>query len=352
MPLPATNLAKIRTLVRQLTKSPSEQLLATQDIDDNVNTFVLYDFPEHLRLFALRKVFRFWTSPNIAVYSTVNTPNTSPLFNFQNLYITVHDPVYIAGFKALYTQSREQFYDMYPFINSLRRVATGNGVLTTFAGFIPSGGGPAFPPDVTGGVPFLQNRVLFDSIAVDNSGLSMTDFPISSTIGNLRVPNAQPTSTTVQDPNNFVNYLTGQFVVTFPLAPGANKRINSQTVPYVAQRPQAMLFYNEEFVLRPVPDQPYEINMEVYVRPAALLDAGSSPQLEQWWQYIAYGAAKKVLEARLDIDTVALIMPEYKKQEALVLRSTIVQNTNERTATIYTEQSSAFGGPWGWNQNN
>jgi hypothetical protein len=341
MPLPATNLGRIRTLVRQLTKSPSEQLLATQDIDDWVNTFILYDFPEHLRLFALRQVFKFYTSPNIDTYSTVNAPNADPLFNFQNLYISVHDPIYVAGFKTLYTQSREQFYNIYPFINSLQLITTGDGITVAFGGVIPGGG-----------VPFLQNNVLFSSVDVNNNGITMIDTPISSAIGNLSVPNMPPTSTTVQDPINHVNYLTGAFVVTFPIAPAAGENINVQIVPYVAQRPQAMLFFDEQFVLRPVPDQSYQVSMEVYARPTALLAAGTSPQLEQWWQYIAYGAAKKVLEARLDIDSVALILPEYKKQELLVLRSTVVQNTNERTATIYTEQSEAFGGPWGWWQNN
>jgi hypothetical protein len=341
MPLPTTTLDKIRTWVRRLTKSPSEQLLSTSDIDDYVNTFLLYDFPEHLRLFALRQTFSFYTSPNVDTYSTVDAPTTSPLYNFKNLYISVHDPIYVAGFRALFTQSREQFYNIYPFINSEQLITTGNGIATQYQGVIPGGG-----------VPFLQNNVLFSSVDVNNNALSMIDYPISSAIGNLRVPTADPTSTTVQDPNNYVNYLTGQFVVTFPGIPAASENINVQIVPYVPQRPMAVLYFDEEFVLRPVPDQAYQVNMEVYARPTALLQAGSSPQLEQWWQYIAYGAAKKVLEGRLDMESVALITPELKKQELLVLRSTIVQNTNERTATIYTEQTSLYGGPWGWNNNN
>jgi hypothetical protein len=341
MPLPDNTLTAIRTKVRRLTKSPSEQLLATTDIDSYVNTFVLYDFPEHLRLFALRQTFNFWTSPNIDTYSTVDAPDTSPLYNFKNLYVTVHDPIYVAGFKALFTQSREQFYNIYPFINSEQLLTTGSGMTPAFGGVIPGGG-----------VPFLQNNVLFSSVDANNNGLTMTDTPISSAIGNLSVPNVPPTSYTTQDPINYVNYLTGEYVVTFPANPGAGENVNVQMVPYVPQRPMAMLYFDDEFVLRPVPDQPYQVNMEVYARPTALLSAGQSPQLEQWWQYIAYGAAKKVLEDRVDMDTVALILPEYKKQELLVLRSTVVQNTNERTATIYTEQTETFGGPWGWNNNN
>ena len=75
-----------------------------------------------------------------------------------------------------------------------------------------------------------------------------------------------------------------------------------------------------------------------------------SPALNEWWQYIAYGAAKKIFEDRLDMDSVQLILPEYKKQEALCLRRTLVQYANERTMTIYTEQTQpgrGYGG-WGW----
>jgi hypothetical protein len=90
--------------------------------------------------------------------------------------------------------------------------------------------------------------------------------------------------------------------------------------------------------------------MEVYIRPTQLLAANQSPQLEEWWQWIAYGAAKKIFEDRMDLESVQQIMPEYKKQESMMIRRTIMQLANERVATIYTEQSS-FGpgsGAWGW----
>ena len=80
------------------------------------------------------------------------------------------------------------------------------------------------------------------------------------------------------------------------------------------------------------------------------MNTSQNPQLNEWWQYIAYGAARKIFQDRMDWDSVALVEPEYKKQEALCLRRTIVQYTNERVATIYTEQTSfgPGGGGWGW----
>ena len=345
-----SNLQTIRTKIRRLTRSPSTSQLTDADIDSYVNTFVLYDFPEHLRLFNLRTTLTFYTQPYVDTYATSADIN-NPLYDFINRYITVHQPIYIAGYQALFLESRDQFFGIYPKIRSIASIGTtGDGVTTQFAGVINSQQAN-IPPNLNQIVLLLSNHVLFDSIDVNNVGLGMIDFPISNTIGNLYVPGTAPTSTTVQDPNNYVNYLTGQFVVTFPNAPGAGEFINSQTVPVQPALPQCMLFFDGKFELRPVPDQVYSVQMEVYKRPTELLDSAQTPELQEWWQYIAYGAAKKVFEDRMDLESVQMIIPEYKKQEALILRRTIVQQTSQRTTTIYTQDHGAAGayggGFWG-----
>jgi hypothetical protein len=111
-----------------------------------------------------------------------------------------------------------------------------------------------------------------------------------------------------------------------------------------------MLFFHDTFTFRPVPDQVYPVQMEVYYRPTELLASNQSPELEEWWQYIAYGAAIKLLQDRSDFDSVQQLLPEYKNQERLCLRRTIVQQTEERTATIYINSLSGSGGQ-NWGQN-
>jgi hypothetical protein len=336
-----STLQAIRTKVRRLTKSPSVQIITDTQIDEYVNTFILYDLPEHLRLFSLHSTLTFYTSPNVSVYKTNTTNVNDPLYNFKNKYISINNPVYIGGYKAMFSQSREQFFNIYPFLNSISTITTGNGANPRFTGQINQAQTPVF-----------QGNVSFVSIGANDSALVMVDLPVNAQQGNLYAVNGPLPSATAIDINNNINYLTGSFVVTFPSAPAAGENVNSQVVPYVPSIPQAMLYFEDQFTLRPVPNSSYPVNFEVYARPTELLLSGQSPKLEQWWQYIAYGAAKKVLEDRVDTETLAQIMPEYKKQELLVLRTTIVQNTNERTATIYTEQSSQYGGPWGGNQNN
>lgn len=361
---PSTTLLDIQTKVRRLTRTPSTAQLSDTDINQYINTFVVYDFPEHLRMFNLRTQFQFYANPFQAVYPTDEISfvgvTTNPLYNFQNMYISVHNPVYIAGYQSFFSQSREQFYGIYPLTNSIASIGpTGDGITTSFTGVINSQQAIIPPTNIFSQVvSLLPSNVLFSSVGNDGIGLALVDVPLTDTvsgnqlpIGNLYVPNALPTGpVTVVTPNNTVNYVTGAFTITFPAAPASGVLINSQTVPQNCALPQALLYYDNQFVLRPLPDQPYAVNFEAYIRPTALLSEGQSPQLEEWWQFIAYGASKKIFEDRMDMESVQMILPEYKKQEALCLRRTIVQYTNERTATIYTEQVNygAGSGGWGW----
>ena len=345
-----SSLQFIRNKVRRLTRSLSPSQLLDSEIDQYINTFVLYDFPEHLRLFNLRKTFTFYTEPYVDVYET-STDVNSPLYDFKNRYITVHPPIYIAGYQALFSESRNQFFGIYPLLNSIASIGTaGDGATTAFTGTVNSQ--QANMSNINGQVIcLLQNNVLFSSIDLNDEGLAMIDYPISNTIGNLYVPGTAPTSTTVQDVNNYINYITGDFTVTFATAPGSGQPINSQTVPQNPALPQSMLFYDGKFTMRPVPDQAYRVEMEVYVRPTELLSGSQTPELQEWSQYIAFNTAKKIFEDRMDMESVQMIMPALKEQERLILRRTIVQQTSQRASTIYTQDlgsAGAYGtGFWG-----
>lgn len=364
-----STLAQIQQKVRKLTLSPSADQLSDSDLNNYINTFILYDFPEHLRTFKLRQQFTFYCTPYQDTYVTdTSWPMTNVLYNFSNIYTTIHSPVYIAGYNSFFSQSPEQFFGIYPLTNSIVLQNTGNGVATNFTGTITNLQGSIAAPGVTQSTALLQNNVLFSSLDSNLNGLSLVDSPIidsttgfNTVYGVMYDPNNPPalplklaapyTNQAGFPSNNFVNYATGQYNVTFTSAPGSNASINAQTVPQVISLPQAMLWYENKFTLRPVPDQPYRINFEVYVRPTELLNSTDMPELAEWWQFVSYGSSIKLLQDRGDHDTVALLMPEYKNQERLCLRRTIVQYTNERTATIYTEQANigagAYGSGWG-----
>ncbi len=310
----AADLQAIITKVRRLTRSPSANLITDAEITEYVNTFVLYDFPEELRLFELRTTLTWYCLPNIAEYNTDSTAVVPELLNFDENYITTHYPMYSAGQKMMFSQKREEFYNVWSQTNNIARVATGNGVSTVFAGTLTA-------------IPVLRNNVTFSSVTTAGGGLELHDDGLGGLTG---------TGGSV----GVIDYVTGDFIINFVVAPKANQDINAMTFPYKPAQPTSLLYYDDKFTLRPVPDQPYPINMEVYKRPAALIALNQEPKLQQHWQYIAYGAAIKIFQDRTDNDSVDALMPEFKRQELLVQRRTWVQYSNEQTGTIYTNQLS------------
>lgn len=349
-----STLAAIRTKARRLTRSPSTSQLSDAELDQYINTFILYDFPEHLRLFSLRTLLTFYTQPGVDVYETIPAiPANSalvndPLYNFKNKYVAIHPPVFIAGVQSFYTQWRDVFYGYWPQTNTVSKTTVvGDGSTGPFTSTVVS------PPPNVPPVPFiLQRSVNFSVLDTNDESMVLVDVPISNTIGNLTVPNTPlvPPFDTTQNPNNYINYVTGQFVLTFPSNTRVAAPIWFEGILYQPGKPVSMLYYDNKFTLRPVPDKTYPVQIEVDIRPTELLASTQVPELEQWWQYVSIGSAIKIFQDRMDMDSVNLIMPEFKSQQNLVLRSTLTQQANERTQTIYTQGKSYnagwFGGGW------
>lgn len=315
-----STLAAIRKKIRRLTRSPSDQQLSTADIDEYINTFVLYDFPQELRLFTFRKTLTFYTEPNIETYETSTTVG-DPLYDFKNLYTAVFQPVYVGGYESLLSQSEAEFYGRYPFTNKFEIIGTGSGV-NTITGTLSD-------------VPILRNKVTFSTTEIiTGNTMIVTDDGDGALVGDVVGPGT-------------IDYETGAYFIEFIGAVENGADINALTVPYTAARPDTILYFDNKFTVRPVPDKVYPIQVEVDMRPSELLASVQSPDLEQWWQYIAYGGAKKVFEDRTDNESVQAIMPEFKRQEALVLRRTLVIQSKQRTSTIFSDGAwIGYGGSW------
>lgn len=325
-----STLLAIRKKIRRLTRTPEIDQMNDADVNEYINTFIQYDFPKNLKLFSLRKTITFYTIPNIDTYSSLTVGSGSALYKFKDKVMNIYEPVYIGGIKSFFSQSRDQFFNIYPFINTIRSIGqSGDGIAVFFTGTLP-------------GFPFLRGKVVFSSKNATNLQVALRDAPFDNQFGNLVDP-ILPVPGAL-DPNNQINYLTGDFRITFTNPPAAGEIIYAQVVPYSAGRSNSMLFFDNTFTLRPVPDKVYPVNFEVDLRPIELLADGKSPELEQWWQYIAYGASKKIFEDRTDLDSVQQIMPEFKQQELLVLRKTIIQQSSNKVATIY---SGSTYGPYG-----
>lgn len=351
----SATLQAIETKVRRLTRSPSESQLSTLELDNYINTAILYDFPSHLRLFSLRKTLTFYTQPFQDVYYTNPTDQDDPLYNFQNINIAVHQPIFIAGLQSFYTQYRDVFFGMWPKVATVAQTGLfGNGTVGPFIGTLNSQ--QPVPNTVIYPSAVLQNNVVFSALDVNGQSMILIDYPAQNiqTVGILALP-GQNTQTNPIDPLGSINYETGAFSFEFP-APTTTSfnnqpnPVNSSAVYYQPGKPISMLYYDNKFTLRPVPDNVYTVQIEVDVRPTQLLLETDIPQLEQWWQFIAYMAARKIFQDRMDLDSVALMEPEYRIQMNMVARTSIEQYANMRSKTIYTEGKNYgfgwFGNSW------
>jgi len=346
----AATLTAIETKIRRLTRSPSEDQITTAQIDDYINTAILYDLPEHIRVRTLRTTVTWYTQKYLDTYRVDTTLDVNdPLYDFENRYVTIDTPLYIAGVRSFYTQSQDVFYGAFPKNSFIETIGTGDGAETVFTGTLSN-------------IPILQSSVIFSAADSNSNTYTYRDGP---TAGNIITSNLYNVSTATSTVGDGINYIDGTYRITFEAAPGDGELVTVQTQPYTAARPSALLYYNQSridsdgavvnnkvFTVRSVPDGAYAVNIEAYRQPVALLAAGDHPDLDQWWQYIAYLGAKKIFEDRMDTESVQQIMPELKTQESLCLRKTVVQATTQRAATIYSSQLDGnqsygtCGGTW------
>lgn len=305
-----STLADIRAKFRRVTRSPSVNQITDGQIDDYVNTFYLNDFPEQLRLKDMFTNYEFTTQPN---QDTYDLPN--------DVYVTVEPPIYINGYQSFYTQSQNQFYTLYPKLCITSSTASGDGTVGPFTFTLSN-------------QPVLQNNVVISAGNGNGYNLVATDTPKDQAL----FPNEGDLTGPEIAAGSVINYLTGVITIEFTQIIPLGTAINCQVVPYAANQPTACLFYHNQFTLRPVPDDSYLVSIAAYQYPTAFLTSTDHPEIDQWWQAIALGASLKFFEDRGDFQQLQAYYPLYDQQMRLALRRTIVQQTTERTATIYTDQ--------------
>jgi len=178
--------------------------------------------------------------------------------------------------------------------------------------------------------------------ALDSNGtLNVAqDSPLTATTGALIQYDINNVAQTV----GTVNYVTGAISVTFLNSIPTTSAINSQCVPYSAGRPQAVLFYDNIFTFRPVPSQPFLFRCDAYYTPAAFLATTNAIPYRWMTEYLARGAARKILSDYGDKEQLQFYEPFFREQENFVLRRTTRQNSVVRTGTIYTGQVGVGAG--------
>jgi hypothetical protein len=164
-------------------------------------------------------------------------------------------------------------------------------------------------------------------------GLDVSDNPIAN--GNTPLPfTTEPArySTTL----NTINYNTGQATFYFPAPVPDGTPIQSQCYYYQSGIPRSVLFYNNTLTFRPPPNTQYLVDLECYLTPAAFLTSSDAIPFGYMAEYIALGAARKILYDTVDIEQFNFYEPIFREQETLVHIRSQRQWTATRTDTIFS----------------
>ncbi len=371
VPQADSTLAFIIKKVRHLTASASESALSTADIEDAVNRFYSQDFPYAIKIDQQRSVYKFLTIPNVDRYP-IDVNNNQGF----------RAPVYFAGVQGNFFKNRDQLYNLFPRYPTQFQPASGDGVTTTFSFSLFGNNNNPFPQPnfgilstqlVIGGIDVNGNPIRI----IDDGGASVNGFGIGSnsingqlllvqqnTVGNnvyldpinRQMPAIPPLSPLPQTspPNPLtsqyvgtVNYVTTAITLTLPVAPAAGTQLNVWAATYAPGRPYNLLLWNNELTIRPVPDNVYLVEVESYLTPTQFMAVTDNPILNQWSQYIAYGAAAEILRDRQDMEGVENLQEGFKRQEALVLERQSIEEIGQPNITMFNGTITNYGyGVW------
>jgi hypothetical protein len=264
-----------------------------------INYYYQYVLPKELKIF--------WGYTNYQFYAQANIDQYVAPSNFQQL----NPQVSADGWPLSWYIDPGLFYQDYPQHENKQTVANGNGALNSFSFQVS-----AYP--VLPGSVYVTDGT---QVAQDNGNGSFFD----------------PNSPSVPLPGS-INYIAGTVAgLGFTSAPAANATITCTYYTYLANRPQAILFYKQSplssatqaalaaanmFVLRPVPDQPYLIKMSGIQLPAPMVNYTDVPFRADLGPLIALGAALHMFKLYGQLDQYAQFMPEYLRFKDVCMQDT------------------------------
>jgi hypothetical protein len=92
------------------------------------------------------------------------------------------------------------------------------------------------------------------------------------------------------------------------------------------------------------PSQAYQVELQAYLSPPAYLTTSDAVTYGYMSEYLARGAARKILSDIGDMEQFSFYEPLFLEQEALVWKRSQRQFTSTRTPTIYSQGMYGGGG--------
>ena len=400
-------LQDIITYIRRIIKSASNQDISDYLLIDYINRFWLMDVDARIQVFDLKTKYEFQTTPGIDEYNmplyNIQVQPVGPGDPVSNIgpfpvYQGFTGSAYVNGIPVSFYTERSLFEGVWPsYVQQQFQVGTGDGGAGPYTLNLPFF--PALPGhvDLSGiiaygnlignysdpilvtnaqilaSAPFIQSvpsssvssKVYFTATGANGQNVVIADsgqflaqntdqnlygllmrpgIGVSPGGGNFPLVGAisAPTYSTTQ---NTINYNTGVASnVYFPASIPAGTPINAQCYFIEQGIPRSILYYNNVIKLRAPPNTQYLVSLDAYLTPAAFLNTSSAIPFGYMAEYIARGAARKILSDTGDVEQFQFYEQFFREQEMLVWKRSQRQFTSTRTETIYSNSGYPFGG--------
>ena len=364
--------------IRRIVKTPNNTVLSDSLIIDYINRFYTMDMDARIQLFDLKTRYSFETVPlvdqynmpyyGLGIYANQIPYGTSPsMFPQQTepsntiapypVYQNFLSPAYINGIEVPLMSSQSSFFRIWPnYIQPMAPIAVGDGT-DTYSFQLPFQPSLRGHIDPTGDITHAYSGVTGDQVdynilpssvfsaiyiatqdAAANPIIVQDSGQFFSTNQNLGLLRGNCTSSWSATTNT-VNYLTGQVNVTFSANIPAGTSINAQNYFFSPGMPRSMLFFNNMLLLRPPPNSNYLVELTGYLTPASFFNSANAIPFGYMAEYIARGAARKILSDTGDVEQFNFYEPLFREQEQLVWKRSQRQVTADRTDTIYSSLS-------------
>jgi len=272
-------LSDIEQKVRNVTGRPDLSNLSAATLLDKINKYYQFVLPKELKIFFDYTYYNFFTTAGVDVYTPPAT------------FATVNPQVYMDGFPGDWYTNPDLFFQDYPIEVNKVVVGTGDGTTNNFSFQIP------YFPIIQGSLYVTDGT----QVAQDNGSGGFT--------GNAT--------------GGSINYTTGAVTsLVFTNPPIANANITESSQTFISNRPQGILYFNNQFVLRPIPDQVYQIKMEGLPIPTALVNPTDTPFRIDLGPLIAYGASLDIFTDFDQMDQYEQFFPEYLRYKDIAMQDT------------------------------
>lgn len=382
-------LSDVILYIRRLIKSSTNAEISDDLLIDYINRFWINDVDARIQLFDLKTKYQFMTRPgvdkyNMPLYDVQVEPGQQSIGQYP-VYQGFLQPVYINGIGVAFETQKNNFYNIFPnVVQTGVVVAVGDGTqgpYTVQLPVLPGNAQPINPPvsailrghvDIRGIIstgqnvdpPLASGDVQLDALLQVIPTTSIDSAVIFSTFdsaGNQQIVkdsgifltsnvncgmliaqgNAPYGHTFLQGGYsqnlNTINYFTGEASIFFPQSVPLGVNIQAQYFFFQTGLPRAMLFYNNTLTLRTPPDRQYLVELDAYLSPSAFLNTAQAVPYGYMTEYIARGAARKILADTGDIEQFQFYEPLFREQEMLVWKRAQRQFTSTRTQTIYSQ---------------